>query len=60
MNGKFTLNVGRVNDGTDAPRTARAMHEPVGVPAKGGPTFAVVTRPELANVMATLAVPVIP
>ncbi len=59
-NGKFTVKVGRVNDGTDALRTARAMHEPAGVPAKGGATFAVVTRPELAKVIATFAVPVMP
>ena len=40
------MNVGRVNVGTLALRTARAMHEPAGVPAKGGATLAVVTRPE--------------
>jgi hypothetical protein len=36
------------------------MHDPAGVPAKGGATFAVVTHPELTNVTATLAVPVVP
>ncbi len=60
LNGKLTVKVGRVKRGTDAPRTARAMHDPAGVPANGGETLAVVTRPELANVTATEAVPVIP
>ncbi len=54
------MNVGRENGGTVAVRTARAMHDPAGVPAKGGDTFATVTRPELANVIATVADPVVP
>jgi hypothetical protein len=36
------------------------MHEPAGVPANEPPTFALVTRPLLANVIATGAVPVTP
>src|SRR5258706_367543 len=39
-------------------RSALAMQPPVGVPAKGGPlTLALVTRPDGANVMTTLATP---
>lgn len=42
----------------DTPRKARAMHPPVGVPAKGGPLIsAEVTRPEGAKVTLTRAVP---
>jgi hypothetical protein len=58
--GKFTVNVGRVNDGTLALRTTREMHDPAVVPANGAATLAAATRPELANVTETLAVPVIP
>src|SRR5262245_49998455 len=36
------------------------MQEPADVPANGGATLAVVTRPEPANVIATCAVPVWP
>src|SRR6476659_6551799 len=44
--------------GTRALRRAAAMQPPVGVPAKGGPEMlALVTRPEGANVMTTLATP---
>src|SRR5688572_6233934 len=44
--------------GTRALRSAAAMQPPVGVPAKGGPLmFALVTRPDGANVTTTLATP---
>jgi hypothetical protein len=52
--------VGRLNGGTLADLTARAMQEPAGVPTKGDATLAVETRPELENVIVTLAVPRIP
>ena len=46
------------NAGTLARRRVLAMQPPVGVPANGGPCrFALVTRPEGANVMFTVAVP---
>src|SRR5688500_13906720 len=39
-------------------RSVAAIQPPVGVPAKGGPLIlALVTRPEGANVMTTLATP---
>src|SRR5258705_3248734 len=45
--------------GTRALSRAAAMQPPVAVPANGGPlTFALVTRPDGANVMTTLATPV--
>lgn len=46
--------------GTVAARTARAMHEPTGVPANGGATLAVVTRPLEAKVIEMFAMPVCP
>jgi hypothetical protein len=49
-----------VNGGTVAARTARAMHEPTGVPAKGGATLAVVTRPLDAKVTEMFAIPLCP
>ena len=48
----------REKRGNDAPRTARATHEPTGVPANCPVTFAPVTRPvEPDTVIATTAVP---
>ena len=47
--------------GTLALRKMEATQPPTEVPAKGGPlTLAVVTRPLLANVIATLPLPVGP
>lgn len=43
--GKVTEKVGRENGGRRASRTARAIQLPTGVPAKGGATLAVMTRP---------------
>src|SRR5215208_3939172 len=44
--------------GTFALRMVAAMQPPVAVPANGGPlTIALVTRPEGANVMTTVALP---
>lgn len=54
----LTVTLSPSNSGTRARRKAAAMQPPVGVPAKGGPlTLALVTRPEGAKVMTTVAVP---
>jgi hypothetical protein len=59
MNGKVTVRLGLPKGGTRAPLTARAMHDPAGVPANGGEvTVAVVTRPEPAKTIRICAVPV--